>query len=405
MRLQVVAALTLAALTSPAMSAQEVRDSAGGRLVRYGSAARPSGRWVMDTVPQFAVGGTQGTGPAELARVIAVVRLSNGRVAVATRASNELRYFAPDGRHVATVGRRGQGPGEFDQMVEVHRSADTLAVTDRSGRLQFFSPAGELLRGYTRASYPGASVFGWAGTLPGGVSLLRALDPPTDTTGEEVTATMSFVARPAASDSLRWVARFPYVRTRRMSGAVSAGQRGFSPLWLGGMLKAVVTGTRLCAGDLDVWAVTCLSADGQLIWRTSRAVPRRPVGDRGRRRFEQVFRENVGKGMPPAQLEATLRTFAFAEYQAPIGRVVPGAAGEVWVAEFRIEDEVPRGDGEFPSPGTASRWSVLGSDGRWLADVSLPARFALMDAGRDYVAGVRRDEDDVEQVVVYRLRR
>jgi hypothetical protein len=33
------------------------------------------------------------------------------------------------------------------------------------------------------------------------------------------------------------------------------------------------------------------------------------------------------------------------------------------------------------------------------------ARFALKDAGRDFVAGVRRDADDVEEVVVYRLLR
>ena len=49
--------------------------------------------------------------------------------------------------------------------------------------------------------------------------------------------------------------------------------------------------------------------------------------------------------------------------------------------------------------------SVLGGDGRWLAEVTLPARFALLDAGRDWVAGVQRDADDVESVVVLRLQR
>ena len=55
-----------------------------------------------------------------------------------------------------------------------------------------------------------------------------------------------------------------------------------------------------------------------------------------------------------------------------------------------------------PKPTT---WSVLGADGRWIANVVLPARFSLLDAGRDYVAGIELDEDDVETVVVYPLKR
>jgi hypothetical protein len=37
--------------------------------------------------------------------------------------------------------------------------------------------------------------------------------------------------------------------------------------------------------------------------------------------------------------------------------------------------------------------------------VTLPARFFLWEVGADYVAGVTRDADDTEVVVVYTLRR
>ena len=33
----------------------------------------------------------------------------------------------------------------------------------------------------------------------------------------------------------------------------------------------------------------------------------------------------------------------------------------------------------------------------------VPARFRLLEAGDDYVAGVMRDDDDVESVVVFRV--
>ena len=41
--------------------------------------------------------------------------------------------------------------------------------------------------------------------------------------------------------------------------------------------------------------------------------------------------------------------------------------------------------------------------GRWLCDVTMPARFAPKEIGADYVLGVARDDDNVEAVVMYRL--
>jgi len=37
--------------------------------------------------------------------------------------------------------------------------------------------------------------------------------------------------------------------------------------------------------------------------------------------------------------------------------------------------------------------------------VELPSRFTPSEIGVDYVAGMARDEDDVERVEVYRLRK
>jgi hypothetical protein len=48
---------------------------------------------------------------------------------------------------------------------------------------------------------------------------------------------------------------------------------------------------------------------------------------------------------------------------------------------------------------------VFAFDGAWIADVKLPPRFAPLDFGRDYVAGVAFDADDVERIVVWGLRR
>jgi hypothetical protein len=45
------------------------------------------------------------------------------------------------------------------------------------------------------------------------------------------------------------------------------------------------------------------------------------------------------------------------------------------------------------------------TDGTWRADVTLPPRFMPLDFGRECVAGVAFDDDDVERVVVWGLLR
>ncbi len=58
----------------------------------------------------------------------------------------EIRVFAPDGRRLRTVGRPGEGPGEFRSPREFGLLGDTLWVNDwRNRRISWFGPDGELV--------------------------------------------------------------------------------------------------------------------------------------------------------------------------------------------------------------------------------------------------------------------
>jgi hypothetical protein len=74
------------------------------------------------------------------------------------------------------------------------------------------------------------------------------------------------------------------------------------------------------------------------------------------------------------------------------------------VSEFRPE-HFTLGRATARAPRTAATWSVFSTEGRWVADVQLPARFSPFDFGSDYVAGVLFDDDDTEQVVVFGIRK
>lgn len=54
-------------------------------------------------------------------------------------------------------------------------------------------------------------------------------------------------------------------------------------------------------------------------------------------------------------------------------------------------------------PFGGSKWTVYGDNGKVVGTVQLPAGFELMQAGSDFIAGIGRLADDVEQAVVLRM--
>ncbi|MCJ7627151.1 MAG: 6-bladed beta-propeller, partial [Longimicrobiales bacterium] len=59
------------------------------------------------------------------------MRLDDGRFVVANYGSNEIRFFSSTGEFISSVGRQGEGPGEFQRIETLSRfGADSIAVYD-----------------------------------------------------------------------------------------------------------------------------------------------------------------------------------------------------------------------------------------------------------------------------------
>jgi hypothetical protein len=113
--------------------------------------------------------------------------------------------------------------------------------------------------------------------------------------------------------------------------------------------------------------------------------------------------------MPPAmkaRFAQLLERAVFAERLPSFGAMIVDKAGNLWIQRYDYHSV-------FRTPGPVrtqtmtvpSRWDVIDTQGRWLTTVDLPARFTPVEIGADYVAGLARDEDEIEQVRVYRLRK
>lgn len=176
----------------------------------------PGARWTI--VESFRIGDSDGVGPDVFGYASTLIVDDLDRIWVADALANELRVFEADGRFVRTVGRRGEGPGEFARIGPVfHGPNSTIWVEDLSlVRWEVFDTAGKRVEGHRSTS-----------TLRGGRrqwtrnGLFLVLEPHPELPGAE--------------------ALVAYVRTP--DGAISREGRVFNlppePPWTGGVTISI----------------------------------------------------------------------------------------------------------------------------------------------------------------------
>lgn len=119
-------------------------DSAGIRVTTTDAAGRDAGAVCsLADAPDTRVA-SPSSGEWTIYEVEDLDRQEDGRLVVVNRGSRELLMFSRDGEFLRAIGRRGEGPGEFVDPVELGVIAgDTLVVWDwGSGRLVLFGPDG-----------------------------------------------------------------------------------------------------------------------------------------------------------------------------------------------------------------------------------------------------------------------
>lgn len=70
----------------------------------------------IEPEPFLRIGEADAEGPYQFGRLVDAALLSDGHIAVADLQAGEVRIFDDEGRHVATLGRKGGGPGEFELL-------------------------------------------------------------------------------------------------------------------------------------------------------------------------------------------------------------------------------------------------------------------------------------------------
>lgn len=125
-----------------------------------------SGAGLPDTlvaVVTARIGSLAGAGPDQFGQIEAVEVGADGTVFVLDGGNHELRIFDRAGRHRRSVGRQGEGPGEFRSPVGLAWSpaGDLWVIDPKNQRATTYTVSGDLLEthalpsGFTLSPWPG----------------------------------------------------------------------------------------------------------------------------------------------------------------------------------------------------------------------------------------------------------
>jgi len=364
-------------------------------LLGCGEARGPDPAWTAGdawTVGEPTVTSAQGAG-TDFFRVAGAARLSDGRLVVADEGSSEVRFFAPDGTHLLSVGGRGEGPGEFALIQSMGPAGgDSVWVYDYgAARITVLAPDGAIAR--TIPVTP---------PLPAGILVGRRSD------GSFVLAQMWGTGDPWAPVPEGLVRETAVVAAYDANGRLRdtlarvPGREVFQRLEDGRMTMGVVPfartashalwGDDLVVGDQVDRVLEVLGPRGVAVRDVRWSGPPLDVTE------EDVDRWGEGQvaaapAVDRASVRARLAVTPFPDRRPAYGRLLPDAGGCLWVAAYA-------------EPGQAARrWDVLDGRGRRLGSLTLPPRFRLHQIGRNWLLGVARDDLDVERVEVRPLRR
>jgi hypothetical protein len=330
-----------------------------------------------------------------------------GQIALIQWQDHNVRIFDASGAPLGSVGREGEGPGEFRRPVRGGWSGDTLWVSDpQINRITLISPSLEVLG--TFAPPPivrpppehADTISEYRSPFPYAVHnrdtlLVSALDR---TDRRQINPAIGFpILKVTASGAiLQQITRIPMdpglgVTIQLGGGRVASGLIPYFPRsdWVvapNGRRLAILT-TDMPDSSAPSYRVRVFDASGRVL--VDQTFPFDPVPIPQAKLDSAIQAAAARRPDVRSDLEAALRQAARTIYPEA-ERILLGSDNRIWIG-LRATDQ-------------GRRWLVLDPDGTPTERYLLPGNVLLRAASETHIWAVERDEFDVESVVRYRLR-
>ncbi|HEX7119311.1 MAG TPA: hypothetical protein VF212_11010 [Longimicrobiales bacterium] len=391
---------------------------AGVERWTYPGRGGPALDWRADTVA--VIGGVEVEDEAyQFDQVIreGLAADSAGRLYVLDRAGRRILVYDADGRHVATFGRGGGGPGELGMPLALAIGpGDSVWVTDIGNRrYTVYPPDGGESRSIPLPEAAGFAIGDLAIRGGGPIQTFRAVrlpgrdGPPAEGPPPEPPRTILRLGPDGAIRDTLWTTAPPAV------DEVRSGSRAEGRLLMLRMPRTfearqhwqALSDGALVVADTAEYVLRLVAADGTVVRRIDRELPARETTEADRELARERLRDQVARGggvriaiggrgggggvagpSPEQLLQAQLEAMTFAPVIPRITGVRVDPLDRIWVGVSLDE------------PGTTARIDVYDRDGGLLGELhgwELPDLFL----GPSRAARLVRDEFDVQQIVVY----
>lgn len=312
-------------------------------------------------------------------------RLADGTLVVADDGTDEIRLFTPAGVHIKTLGRAGDGPGEFRRLSQVIAlPGDSILAYDYwQTRITVFGPEGEMSRiSHIEGAYRPRPLFPLADGGFVGQSMdftgfreevgLHRMASPIVLVGDDGTVTDTLTIVPglesvvfSKGDAWALWGKNAHLTVHRDDIYVGAADSVEYKVYSSGGLDRIV---RVPGYDLTLSREDTQAEHTAYLPDPSEASP--------------VVREIMD--LQPKR-----------SHRPAYSDMVVDVQGNVWLQLYQ-------GRHELSEP---TKWLTFDSAGQWLGSVTLPARFHVFRVGRDWILGKVPDELDVEHIQLLGLSR
>src|SRR5688572_10567207 len=211
--------------------------SAEGQAVPVVHSQRPiwtaATQWRLGAKPILDIGTAEGDPNYEFGLISGVLKLNDGRWAVADMQANQIRLFDAGGKFLKTAGRRGDGPGEWTQLARLIRyRADTILGGSFTARHELSTSDGAHVRRLVLQDGADFHIVGFRSD-GGAIAYSGRINTRSNKTGEWTDSTEHYVYS-ADGMKIGTLGRMPFVRqtgidarsARLMFGAASASAVG-----------------------------------------------------------------------------------------------------------------------------------------------------------------------------------
>jgi hypothetical protein len=316
-----------------------------------------------------------------------VIADAEGRVFVMERGNYRIQVFDPSGDYLMTLGREGQGPGEFARLNGIAVVGDSVvAVDNRNARFTMFGPAGDLLATIPKEPSTGTVLSLMADDS--GTLLAYRLVRPTDQELNLLISRYGLLRLSEEMTPLNEVFRFPEYSEPMVSRGAGTDESAMMARSV--MLPypypdavASVTGA-IYASQTSEYQVHRFSADGRMAWALRVAWERAPVTE------AEIEEELARIRSVPALADFRRSEFDWPELRPAIDRLLVDGRGNLYVILYPAAGENDSGERMVDVYSPAGEHLFSG----WMSEIS-------WDSARgEFVYDIRSDDETGDQSVV-----